>query len=80
MPFQRCVDHADLDAGISATLSAPGPAVCEVVLDLRQVFAPKLSSRTLPDGRIVTSPLEDMAPFLSREELRENMIVPLLEG
>jgi acetolactate synthase-1/2/3 large subunit len=48
------------------------------VLDLRQVFAPKLSSRKLDDGRMVTSPPEDMAPFLSREELRENMIVPLL--
>lgn len=79
MPFQRCAAHADLDAGISATLSAPSAAVCEVVLDLRQAFSPKLSSRTLPDGRIVTSPPEDMAPFLTREELRENMIVPILE-
>lgn len=79
MPFQRCAAHAELDAGIAATLAAPGAAVCEVVLDLRQPFAPKLSSRTLPDGRIVTSPLEDMAPFLTREELRENMVVPVLE-
>jgi acetolactate synthase-1/2/3 large subunit len=44
------------------------------MLDLFQAFAPKLSSRKLDDGRMVTSPLEDMAPFLSREEHAENMI------
>jgi acetolactate synthase-1/2/3 large subunit len=49
------------------------------MLDRVQTFEPKLTSRRLPDGRMISSPLEDMAPFLSREELRENMIVPLLE-
>jgi acetolactate synthase-1/2/3 large subunit len=48
------------------------------VLDLAQAFAPKSSSRKLDDGRMVTAPLEDMAPFLSREELKENMLVPLV--
>ncbi len=78
LPFQRCADHDGLAGAIRATLDVPGPSFCEIVLDLRQVFAPKLSSRKLDDGRMVTSPPEDMAPFLSREELRENMIVPLL--
>jgi acetolactate synthase-1/2/3 large subunit len=48
-----------------------------VVLDPKQEFEPKLTSRQLPDGRMVTSSLEDMAPFLSREELAENMLIPL---
>jgi acetolactate synthase-1/2/3 large subunit len=61
-------------------LASPGPEVCEVMLDRNQTFEPKLTSRRLPDGRMISSPLEDMAPFLSREELRENMLVPLLEG
>ncbi len=78
LPFQRCADHDGLAGAIRATLDVPGPSFCEIVLDLRQVFAPKLSSRKLDDGRMVTSPPEDMAPFLSREELRENMIVPLM--
>ena len=51
-----------------------GPIVCEVMLDLNQSFAPKLSSRRLEDGTMVTSSLEDMAPFLSREALAENML------
>ena len=60
-------------------LASPHPEVCEVMLDRTQTFEPKLTSRRLPDGRMVSSPLEDMAPFLSREELQENMLVPLLE-
>jgi acetolactate synthase-1/2/3 large subunit len=74
MPFERCSRHADLEATIRRTLTVPGPAVCEVVLDLGQQFAPKLSSRRLADGSMVTAALEDMAPFLPREELAENMI------
>ena len=50
-----------------------GPQFCEVMIDPAQNFAPKLSSRKLDDGRMVSSPLHDMAPFLSREELAENM-------
>lgn len=77
-PFQRCQSHSELDASIAATLSVDGPAVCEIMLDLDQAFSPKLSSRKLDDGRMITAPLEDMAPFLSREELQENMLVPIL--
>jgi len=78
LSFQRCTRHADLDATITATLNAPGAALCEIVLDLAQAFSPKLSSRKLEDGRMITAPLEEMAPFLSREELESNMLVPLL--
>jgi acetolactate synthase-1/2/3 large subunit len=74
LPFARCSSHAELDDSIRRTLDSEGPAVCEIMLDLSQSFAPKLSSRKLDDGRMVTAPLEDMAPFLSREELAENMI------
>lgn len=74
LSFERCSCHAELDVSIRKTLEHEGPAVCEVMLDLAQSFAPKLSSRKLEDGSMVTSPLEDMAPFLSRKELAENML------
>ena len=77
LPFQRCHRHAELDATIAETLASPGAAVCEIMLDLAQVFSPKLTSRKLEDGRMVSSPLEDMAPFLSREELQANMVTPI---
>jgi len=76
LPFHRCAEHATLAATICATLAEPGPAICEIVLDLSQPFAPKVSSKRLPDGRMVTAPLEDMAPFLPREEFLSNMLVP----
>ena len=46
-----------------------------VELDRSQTFEPKLSSKRLPDGTMVTAPLEDMAPFLERDEFLKNMII-----
>jgi acetolactate synthase-1/2/3 large subunit len=77
IPYHRVASHAAMAEGIARTLSSAhlGPSLCEVLLDLDQGFAPKLSSRRLEDGRMVTSPLEDLAPFLSREELGENLLI-----
>jgi acetolactate synthase-1/2/3 large subunit len=75
LPFRRACDHGELASAIRGTLDEPGPAICELMLDLSQPFSPKVSSKRLPDGRMVTAPLEDMAPFLPRDEFLENMIV-----
>jgi len=75
----RCDNHRDLEAAIGRALAAEGPQLLEVMLDPEQPFSPKLASRQLPDGRMVSSPLEDLAPFLPRDELAENMLVPLVE-
>jgi acetolactate synthase-1/2/3 large subunit len=77
--FLKCATQPEVASTIAKTLETDGPVLCEVMLDLRQPFAPKLSSRKLEDGRMVSAPLEDMAPFLSREELRANMLVPMKE-
>jgi len=58
---------------IDALLDAPGPALCEVVVDPEQSYEPRVTSRELPDGTIVSPSLEDMYPYLSEEELAENM-------
>ncbi|HEY3855326.1 MAG TPA: thiamine pyrophosphate-binding protein [Verrucomicrobiae bacterium] len=70
------IEGADFASKVDEFLALPGPALCEVMLDPNQGFEPRLSSRQLPDGKIVTASFEDMAPFLSREELAENMIDP----
>ena len=80
LPFRRCQTHGELSSAIEATLAEQGAAICEIMIDLAQSFAPKLSSRKLEDGRMVTAALEDMAPFLSREELKSNMLVPVLDN
>ena len=77
---RRATSHDDMAAAIAATLQGDGPQLCEVMLDKAQAFAPKLSSRRLEDGRMVTSAMEDLAPFLSREELADNMLIALLDA
>lgn len=60
---------------LEKVLAMDGPVLCNVKLDPEQLFEPKLSSKQLPDGRMVSAPLEDMFPFLSKEELESNMII-----
>jgi acetolactate synthase-1/2/3 large subunit len=48
--------------------------VCEVMCIPDEVRAPRISSTKLPDGTMVSSALEDLWPFLSPEELEENML------
>jgi acetolactate synthase I/II/III large subunit len=79
IPFRRVSRREELEEAVRTTLGEDGPQMCEVPLDIGQAFAPKLASRKLADGRMVSSPLEDMAPFLSREELRESMLIPEVE-
>jgi len=71
------ISDLQFDAELEGFLGQPGPGLAEIMLDPDQTFEPKLAARQLPDGKIVSPSLEDMSPFLPREELRENMLVPL---
>jgi acetolactate synthase-1/2/3 large subunit len=73
--FKRLAQAPFADS-LQEVLNLPGPVICEVMLDPTQSFEPRQSSRQLPDGRIVSAPLEDMFPFLEREELSENLLIP----
>ncbi|HEU4721325.1 MAG TPA: thiamine pyrophosphate-binding protein [Gemmatimonadaceae bacterium] len=78
LEYRRCASHEEVREAIAWTLARDGAALCEVMLDESIPFMPKTSSKRLPDGRMVTAPLEDMAPFLPRDEFRSNMIVETL--
>lgn len=77
--YLRVEKHEDMDRGIDWTLAHDGPCLCEMMLSTKQVTEPKAASRKLENGQMVSAPLEDMAPFLSREELAANMYIPLIE-
>ncbi len=79
IPFRKASNHSELEKAIRETVNGDGPQMCEIYLDLNQQFAPKLASRKLPDGRMVSSPLEDLFPFLDREEFKSNMLIPIVE-
>jgi acetolactate synthase-1/2/3 large subunit len=76
LSYTRVSEHDDMARAITETLDAPGAALCEIMVDKGQNFAPKVSSRRLEDGSMVTAPMEDLAPFLPRDELAEALAVP----
>ncbi len=55
------------------------PVICEVMSVRDQAVMPSVSSKQLEDGRLVSAPIEDMFPFLPREEFLANMIVKPVE-
>lgn len=61
----------DCDKVIEKAISCEGPCICEAIVDPNQFFAPKSSSKVMPDGTITSPSLDDMAPFLDREEFEE---------
>ena len=79
IPARHCDAPAQLPETLRFALDHDGPILVEVSLDQAQGFSPKLASRVLPDGTMASSALEDMAPFLSRAELADNMFIPLME-
>ena len=75
IPYYSCNDISKLDETVNKTLNHDGYVMCEIFVDTKQEFEPKSASKKLPDGKMVSAPLEDMKPFLPRDELEENMII-----
>jgi acetolactate synthase-1/2/3 large subunit len=73
-PYFRIENHKELKENLGTIMKTKGRFICEIELDLEQQFSPKLSSKKLDDGTMVSPSLEDMWPFLSPEESKENMI------
>ncbi len=71
--------NEDLDEVISSALSYEGPVICEVLSLPDQLIIPTNSSALKQDGMMISKPLEDMFPFLDREEFLSNMIVKPVE-
>jgi acetolactate synthase-1/2/3 large subunit len=74
-PYIKVSAHPALADVIRQAIAGSGASLCEIFLDMGQQFAPKLASRKMPDGKIVSPPLEDLTPFLEREELKQNMFI-----
>lgn len=79
IPYFTASSNQELPAAIEATLATEGYAMCEIYVDINQKFEPKSATKRLPDGTLVSPPLEDLAPFLPREELEKIMIIPMWE-
>ncbi len=75
-PYIKAEHNSELAKAVEQTLAAEGPVICEIFVSMDQNFEPKSSAKRLPDGTLVSPPLEDLAPFLPEEEMDRNMIIP----
>lgn len=73
LPYIKVTKIEDIEKLLSA-MEQDGPLFAEVVVDVAQNFAPKLSSKVLPDGKIVSPEIDDMFPFLDRGEYEANKL------
>ncbi len=78
IPYARLSTDHDLTEHVRALLDTDGPMLIEVITPREEPRAPSLSSARRPDGSMVSRPLEDLWPFLPRDEVAANMIVPPL--
>ena len=77
--YAACNTNAEIDALLDKAFSRDGAFIGEVFVDPAQFFEPKSATKRLPDGTLVSPPLEDLAPFLDREELKSIMKIPMIE-
>lgn len=70
----RITKPEQIDEAITKMLNSESPMICEIVVNPDYIFLPKLSSRKLEDGTMISPSLEDMFPFLPRDEFEQNMI------
>lgn len=78
-PYEEIHHNDQMKEVISSVLAQNGPVICEVFVTKDQNFEPKSAAKRLPDGTMVSPPLEDLYPFLSAEEMKANMIVKPME-
>ncbi|MBR1686624.1 MAG: thiamine pyrophosphate-binding protein [Clostridia bacterium] len=77
LPYFAAHSNREVETLAERLLSIEGPVLCEIFTDTQQVWEPKSSARKLPDGSLVSPPLEDLAPFLDRDEVKSNLYIPV---
>lgn len=71
--------ESEIQKKVRETLKSNSPALCEVFVDIKQCFVPKSASKIMPDGKMVSTDLDDMHPFLPDGEMEKNKYQPLGE-
>ena len=79
-PYVAIHNNGEVGEKVEETLAMDGPVICEVFVTLEQNFEPKSAAKKLPDGTLVSPPLEDLAPFLPDEEMEQIMFIPRIKN
>jgi acetolactate synthase-1/2/3 large subunit len=77
--FVRITDASELDKKLSKVIKSKSPVIVDVQLIKNEILTPKVSALPQSDGSIISMPLEDMSPLLSLSQLKQEMIVDLLD-
>jgi len=75
IPYERINNHENIYENIQKVLDMDGPVLCEILLPPTHVTAPKASVYKKEDGSFAARPMEDLAPFLDRDEFAKNMYI-----
>ena len=74
-PYKSAHSNEEMKSAVDCALHSDGPFFCEIFVSSTQNFEPKSATKRLENGTLVSPPLEDLAPFLDRDEFLSNMII-----
>ena len=77
IPYEKCDDLEKMNEKIKWVNDEKGFCMLEVVCSTTQIFEPKSAVKRLEDGSLYSPPLEDLAPFMERDELKKNMYIKM---
>ncbi len=80
IPYLSARCNRQMGPAAQKALAMEGPVICEAFVSLDQGFEPKSAAKRLPDGTMVSPPLEDLAPFLPDEEMDRIMVIPRIKA
>ena len=72
--FSKIINNKQVDIKLKEILKTDVAEIIEVVIDPKKHLYPKLTSQIGANGKMSTSPLEDLYPFIDRKELKKIMI------
>lgn len=79
LKYFKCNNISELNIKLLELLNLSESAIFEVFISKNQSVEPKVTSKKLSNGKFISSPLEDMSPFLPRDEFLLNMFIPPLD-
>ena len=79
IPFMKIENQKNLKEDIKSVLNHPGPIICELMVDADHKTIPKASVYKKEDGSFATRPMEDLAPFLDRDEFIKNLLIKTIQ-
>lgn len=77
LKYYSAKNNEEMKKVIDEVLKTEGQLFVEIFTDTTQTFEPKSATKKMPDGSLQSGALEDMAPFLPKDELLSNMFIPL---